>query len=508
MNATWRQTRLLLRNDLRLLWRSLPLGRRSVLRFALIALALLVAHTCWTLVASAVRQPSIGVEASAWAFVTFLMLGAAMHRAIALFFEISDLDLLLASPVDLRAVLVSRIVAIAAGAVLGTGILLLPIINGFAIGASAYYLFGYITWALLALIASSIGIWLTFLIVRWLGPRRARTWSQVAAAVAGASVYLLFQLQNMTRGSGRTVAFDSLFTFAERAGFHSPAAAARGEIIPLVTLAVLALAVTSLTGRLLARTFLSGWQEAVVRPSRTTRRYRRRRAFAGGLFRATIRKDLRLIVRDPLLLSQTLPSFLYILPAFIGLRHFGGFGLLAPIAVVLAAQFSSLLCDVAANGEEGLDLIRASPVNETRLRLAKLAAGMALPIACALVLCIILAFAGRPWLALLTAITAAAVGAGCGWLGVTRLSPSPRKDLLTSKRRRLSLGRNIAVGALIIVSSGGIALVAQGTLWFIGLPMVGASWLGVIACFTFAGIEPYEEDSVYSSCHYATAETS
>ncbi len=500
MNTTLRQARVLLRNDLRLLWRSLLSGKRTpALRMGLITLVMLVLHAIWTFVAAGLMgPPSIGVEAAVWAFFSFIMLGTAMHQAIALFFERSDLDLLLASPVDLRAVLIARITIIASGAVVGAGILLLPLLNGFALGSNAYYLFGYITWALLALIAACTGIWLTFLLVRWLGPRRARTWAQVFAAVVGAAVYLLFQLQHMMRGSPGVASFDSLLAVAANSGFHQVAGAARGEILPLLALAAIALATTGLTARMLARTFLSGWQEASVRPSRATRP-RRRQRFANGIFRATVRKDLRLIVRDPLLLSQTLPSFMYILPAFIGLRHFGGFGVLAPIAVVIAAQFSSLLCDVAANGEEGLDLIRASPARDTQMRLAKLAAGMALPVACAFVLCGVMAFAGRPWVALLTLTTATAIAAGCGWLAVTRISPTPRKDLLTGKRRRLSLGRNIAVGALIIAGSGGIALVAQGALWFIGLPLTGAALLGVVACFTFVSIDPYEETEVYPS---------
>jgi hypothetical protein len=196
---------------------------------------------------------------------------------------------------------------------------------------------------------------------------------------------------------------------------------------------------------------------------------------------------------------------MYILPAFLAFRQFGGSAILAPVAVVIAVQFSTLLADVAATGEECLDLIRMSPSPETRLRLAKMAAGMALPLAASFAVCVAIAALGRPWLALLAFITGAVTASGCAWLSVTRISPTPRKDLLNRNRRRLSIGRNILVGILIIGASGGIALVAHGVLWFIGILMLGATALGVIACFTFVRIEEIEDEKPLPSWHYPSA---
>jgi hypothetical protein len=72
----------------------------------------------------------------------------------------------------------------------------------------------------------------------------------------------------------------------------------------------------------------------------------------------------------------------------------------------------------------------------------------------------------------------------------------------------MSLGRNIIVGALLIGAAGGVSLIAHGSLWFIGILMIGATALGVIACFTFVHIEEIEDEKTPASWHYPAATTS
>jgi hypothetical protein len=133
---------------------------------------------------------------------------------------------------------------------------------------------------------------------------------------------------------------------------------------------------------------------------------------------------------------------------------------------------------------------------------------MALPLSASLLVCIVIASFGHPWLAALSFITGAITASGCAWLSVTRVSPTARKDLLSRNRRRMSIGRSVLVGALLIGACGGVSLVAHGTLWFVGLLLLGATFLGVIACFTFVRIEEIEDERPPASWHYPSATTS
>lgn len=503
MSVLLSQTRCILRNDLRLLWRDIREGKtRIATNAALLSLLLLVLHLASAFFFSNLNDaPPIAIEAGFWAFFGFLMLGAAMNQAISLFFERADFDLLLSSPVTTRAVLLARITVLSVSAFLGAAILLLPLLDGIVIGFSLKYVAGYAVWSLLAVLSACAGVWLTLTIVRLLGVRRARIWVQVVAAVLGASVYLSFQIQQHIAAAQKTAFLGFLRSAVDWLGFTQLARGGRSEALPLLVLAVIAGAAAFLTARQLARTFLAGMQESSAKPTRVTRIRGGSYRFKSGLARATFLKDLRLILRDPLLLSQILPSFMYILPIFFGLRKLGGVAVLAPVAIVLAVQFSNLLSDAAAAGEECLDLIRASPSPETRLRIAKMAAGMALPLGASLIVCLVIAGFGRPWLALITFVTGAFTAAGAAWLAVARITPTPRKDLMSRGRRRTSIGRNIAIGALLISACTGISLIAQGSLWLFGVVALGLTALGVIACFTLVNVEEIDPETDASWQH-------
>ena len=498
MSALLAQTRLVLRNDLRLWWRDLRAGKSKLLTNGLlIGLILLVLHTISLFVFFNLRTfPPLGAEAGVWAFFGFLMLGGAMNQAISLFFERADFDLLLSSPLPARAVLLARISVMSLAAFAGAALLLLPLLNGIIIGFSLTYLAGYATWALLAILVASLGVWITLALVRALGPRRARVWIQIAAALLGASVFILLQTQNYLPMSQRKALWLFLAQAIDWLGLAHHARAGRGELLQLLPLAAISLLAVALTARQLSRVFLTGLQESENRPTRARPAKQRAYRFKSGIARATFFKDLRLIARDPLLLSQILPSLMYILPAFLGFRNFGAITVLAPISVALAVQFSTLLADVAANGEECLDLIRMSPSPEKKLRLAKMAAGMALPVLVSALLCLAIALLGRPFFALLVFGTGVMTAAGASWLSVTRVAPVARKDILSRQRPRRSFARGATVGALLISACTGVAMVAHGTLWLIGLAIIGATALGVIACFTLVEIEdlPSEEN--------------
>jgi ABC-2 type transport system permease protein len=490
MSSVLAQTRLILRHDLRLLWRDIMATRWSdFLTVGLVVVLFIIANAISiSLFFIFRRQPPLGAEMIAWLFFAFLMTGAAMNHAIKLLFERSDFDLLLSAPVSPRAILLARTAAMSVGAALSAAILLLPLVNGAALAISPGYAAGYLVWLLLSCAVASAGVWFTLLLVKWLGPRRARTWSQVVAALLSAGIFLAFQGQNFLPLDDRGRIVSRLIRVLGQPRPALLARAGRGEILPLFGLAAVAAIFTGLTARLLGRMFIGGVQDGNAIVPQKRRAASHRHVFVAGAIPATFWKDVRLIVRDPLLLAQVLPTALYLLPAVFGISRFGGAALLGSAALVLATQFSLALTAVSASGEECWDLIRMSPTAELRLRLAKMAAGMALPGILTVVLALTLIVLGHPLHALLTLVFSFGCAAAASWLQVAHIKPTPRRDVL----RRGGGDRNIMAGivAALLMLLGGAGLAFAGSShWIVATALLGATALCVLACFTLVQLE-------------------
>lgn len=492
MSSLAAQTRLILHNDLRLLWRELRAGKWRLFGSGiLIGVVLLVLHAISLLGFSMAKSPPpVAVETLIWAFFSFSMLGAAMTHAIGLLFERADFDLLLTAPIQPRAVLLARLASIATSSAFGVALLMVPLLNGAAFGLGPAYLAGYVTWFLCAAIAGSVAVGLTLAIVRVLGVRRARVTVQVLAALLGATVYLASQLGHLVPSEAGLGGLKRLAGVFKYPAVNVVGQAGHGDVRALAILAVIASVVVAFTTALLARVFVGGTQDAaVVEPRRKQTSHAHR--WTDGLLAATFRKDLRLILRDPLLLAQILPSAVYFIPALFVFGRTSGVALLAPFSVLVATQFSMQLTHVAAAGEECWDLIRMSPSPELRLRLAKMGAGLALPVALAVVLCLILAGAGRPWIALVSLLTAVATAATCAWLAVLDIRPTPRKDVLKRGARggpSHGIARGIVSAALMFTAAGAVGLLASGYL-LLGGCLIGLVSVGIAACFTFSKLK-------------------
>jgi hypothetical protein len=218
--------------------------------------------------------------------------------------------------------------------------------------------------------------------------------------------------------------------------------------------------------------------------------------FVEGLGRATFWKDLRLIARDTLLLSKILPSVLYLLPAvfaFGRLDRSGAATILAPFGVLITLFLSPQLTAIATTGEEGWDMIRMSGVSTVRLRIAKIAAGMTLPMLACAAIAIAIAVLGRPGLALLAVCVAlVATGSAC-WLEVATIRPSPRRDLIKNYRvgRGFAPGRAILTSLQLIIGAGGVTLAAHRQ-WALAAVACSVVALVAVGCFTLVKPEDPE----------------
>jgi len=480
------QVWLILRNDLRLFWRGLSGGKLRWLGSNGIVIALFLgAHLVTLPLFYFLHQaPPLAYESLVWGFFSFAMLGAAANQVVAIVFERADFDFLLSSPVSPQAILWARLAAIATTSFLSVGLFLMPIIDGAVIGLSPRYLAAFVVWALLALLAGSVGFWITLVLVRWLGVRRARTIAQVIAALLGASVFVVMQLQNGVPMGERAAFWAKAGRICSALGFSLSARAGRGEVSALAILAAVAAGFSVLTGRQLARLLVTGVQGADESQGPRTRPAGRHR-WTSGLLRAAFRKDLRLIVRDPLLLAQILPSLLYIAPALLPFWRDMQWRTLAPLGLALSSQLALSLAVVSAWGEECWDLIRMSPVPETSIRGAKVAAAMAPALALAGLCCVGLAVTGHPGLAVLTLLMSAACGSGCARLAVAEVRPTPRRDILRRGSRGGRSWRMYVGMFLTLLGSLGLGLASAESLpaRLIGVLVLGVMLLAVAACF-------------------------
>ena len=491
MKSLFAQTSLILRNDLRLLWRDFRTAPGLTSSLGLLGVFFVLTQLISIVLFIHFRTPpSLAIETGVWFFFTLMMVAAAISHAVRVLFERADFDLLVSSPVSSRAILLARLLAIAAGATLNVALLLAAILNGAIIAFSWKYVCGYLVWLFLGLVGASAGVWITLLFVRCFGPRRARMLAQVLAVVLATTLALAFLGQSLLSREWQDWFPAALTRTFENPALSIIARATRGGWLALTILAALSAIFAFLTIRLLSRVFISGVQEAGI--VKSTQRSGPRYRFGDGIARATFRKDLRLIARDPLLLSKVLPPVLYLLPVLFVVGRavkVAAPALLASYTVFVTAVLSLQFITVAIGGEESWDMVRSSPASTVRIRIAKIIASMGLPVVVCVVTSIVIAFLGRPGLALTSLTTALVCASAACWVEAATIRPTARKDLIQRSYpgRLLSVGQVGTAIVFFIGGSFGVGLAACGRWQFSGIVL---GLVGTVAVMCFALVKP------------------
>jgi len=314
------------------------------------------------------------------------MFSSGLKASVDSLFERGDVDLLLSSPLPSRSIFTVRLGAVTLGVAIVYLALAAPVVN-------AGLFIGHVQWlAMYAVILAWTTIWcalamlLTLLLVRVLGARKTRVVAQVLSAIAGALLFLLAQAQNLAPDStpaslqgmiaehikpGSIFAPDSVIWWAGRAVTGSA-----GHLLGLVLAAI---ALFLFTVQFTHGFFVRGLQQAV-----STVRARGKPAvalqgrFGQSLLHVVLRKEWRLIARDPHLLSQVLLQLLYLLPlGFMVLRseQHAAPGVAAGLTM-LAASLSTSLTWIIVAAEDAPDLLQASPAAMRVIRRAKVAAAV------------------------------------------------------------------------------------------------------------------------------------
>jgi ABC-2 type transport system permease protein len=474
----------LLRNELRLTWRGLT-ERRGRGRFRTLwltailpAILLVTAGLPLSFVLRRVQIPVTPISAAiavvlAVALFT-LMLSQTLSAAVDALYERADLDLLFSSPMQPRRVLAVRFLAVAVNVYALFGILTTPILLPIAVMGHPAWLALEPVLLSIALAATGAGLLLAGGLFRLIGPRRTRTLGQVLAAVTGAAAFLTGQAYNILGRHQSASVWANIVRSASGSGFKQPPGfdwvlrAMLGQLLPLLAVVAAGAGVFALANQVLGARFAEDAASAagVGATARKTRAQGRVR-FAAGAFRATLVKELRLIARDPALISQVLLRVLYILPlGFILLRQAGQaqtYALPGSAGAVslIAGQIVGSLAWITVSAEDAPDLLSSAPTPVKTLRRAKIAAAI-LPLAVLLAPVLIAVTVMAP-LAGVAAIAGCA--ASMGMTAVLNLwwqRPGKRADF--RRARQASWFVTLAEFFLGLIIAVATALVAAG--WF------------------------------------------
>jgi len=330
---------------------------------------------------------SVAIADLVLAAVATLMMAATLVAATEAFYTRGDLDLLLSAPIEGRRVLVVRALVIAFNMFAASSMLITPMLAPIVVISHPAWAASYGVLAALALFATGVGLILTLLLLRLIGPRRTRAGAQVLAAIIGAALFVSSQAQilfgqdrihlaiNLVQ---RGVRVDRPPAFA----YAWPLRAMTGDVGVVALLIMGAGLVFAGACWWVGRSYetqasaANGVSSTLAASSRPLRR------FVGGTFAATLHKEWRLLSRDVPLMSQVLLRVLYLLPlVFVSIRgvgHDGTWSLPTMVSAItfMAGQLAGSLAWITVSAEDAPDLIALAPVAPAILRRAKIAAAL------------------------------------------------------------------------------------------------------------------------------------
>jgi len=453
-----------MRQEFRLYWRGLG-GQRGGNIAMLLLLVLL--HLIAIPVAFGLRHlgalPPRAVAMYATlggASVLLLMISRGLIIAIQALYARGDMDLLLSSPLAPLSIITVRAASIAASLALEAAVLILPFANVFVLFGMFAWLKTYVLLPALSMLASSISLLLALLMFHLFGARRTRVIAQVMSALVAVAFTLLFQLPSiMARSSGRAAAFGtrSLATPAPTldSALWTPVLALMDGVAPTVAIATACAGIFALTTRLLAGSFIRASQaSASVSVGKRARVPRAALRFWRNRHLILILKELRLIARDPWLLTQLLQQSIFLLPVGVVLWRQRGTGLpmVWGLVILLAGFTASALSWLTVVAEDVPELVAAAPIAAGEIVRVKLAAAL-LPILPLVLLPVVALSPAHLWFGFSISVCASGAAVSCAVLNVRDRPPGKRRDFRT--RNKGSPGRAflelVAVSGWIVV---------------------------------------------------------
>jgi ABC-2 type transport system permease protein len=489
----------LLSHELRLAWRrGKAQGKRGLTTLlfvgALAAAWLVFSYIVFRPIAASLPPPPLGVDKAdgvallvisiALGFMATLMISQAIQRAIEAIYVRNDLDLLLSSPLSGWTVLIVRSTGIAVSLMpLYLGLLLPPII-WLSIFNSPLWLGAIPSLFATAFISAGFALLLVTALFRLLGPKNTRVIAQVMSLLIGAGVFLAFQLPNLTnRYSGRGgndeerwIAWFNNLQIDATAPWFLPARALTGDLLAALIMIGLALLLFPLGVWVFSQRYVADAAAASTMGATRRKGDTRVRAVQGGLNRSIIRKEMRLIFRDPVLISRIGLQIVYLVPlAFILVRPEEPGGMFqaaafAPVLTLLASSLAGSLAWITISAEDVPDLIAAAPVSKPAIERGKIAAAILPVLALMTVPVTALAFHSIvPAIWALAGILAGVLSAAT--IQIWRQTPGSRRDFMR-KRAQGSVVAQMGQSFVALLISTAAGLGAWGLPWLAIIPAI------------------------------------
>jgi ABC-2 type transport system permease protein len=321
------------------------------------------------------------VVITASALLTWLLLlSQGIESATRVIYTRSDLDVIMASPVNFAKVVCIRLAAVALTVTLMSTLVAMPFIDVLVWIGGVRWLTAFGVIAAGGLSASAGAIALTMLLFRLVGEARARLIAQIVAAVVGAGFVIGLQIvavssfETMSRMTVLTSGAVLKIAPDSDSLLWLPARAIVGDVGAMSGLVAASMLLLLLAIGLLAPQFGVAAGTASSPVAVRTQRHQSFRKTSRQ--HALLRKELRLLRRDPWLVSQTLMQLLYLLPPALMLWHgFGGTAglivVLPPVLVMAAGQLAGGLAWLTVSGEEAPDLVESAPIAPSQVIAAK-----------------------------------------------------------------------------------------------------------------------------------------
>jgi ABC-2 type transport system permease protein len=375
------------------------------------------------------------ILASGVALILPWIVGQSITDFTRALFGRSDLELILASPVDAHSLLAARALSIAVGAAASVALFLAPLADVAALRGHPHWLALYPALLAAGLTGTGLGVVVAMGLFLAAGPRRARLFGQIAATAVGASAILGAQVVAMLPEGLRTRILAALAPPANAAGaahglLWAPVRAAAGDPQAILIWMVFGSAVFALACALFGERFARAAIASAGAPTHAGVSAKGTSRFGVDASTALRLKERRVVWRDPWLMSQLLLQAAYTTPLAVILWRGGGptgtVGVaFTPALVVIAAQLAGALSWIALSAEDAPDFLTTAPLSRATIERAKIAA-ISQPIALILALPLAaLAFAS-PWAGFCALLFGTGAIASAALVNLWRQAPSRR----------------------------------------------------------------------------------
>lgn len=434
-----------------------------------------------------------GVSTAVWSFLLFVMISGGLMRALVVLHEQDDSRLLLSSPVSPRAILAARLFGNALQSCLVDGFIILPWINVriFVFG-DLRFLWGYPVWFAIAIMVTCIDGLFSFGLIRWLGLRRARLFSQAIPFIlifgvtfCAGSLSLSVAQMNLTANQAQMpLAMQEQFIRLSHTPAVVMARASAGSAPHLLMIFSATAALALITLRLTERAFVEGTQNVAENAGQGNSSYADA-PFRSHLLGLEIRKNLRLIARTPMMLVQCVAQVLTPVGIAFVLGRDDLAKAVAFFAIFVVGVLSGILTIAAGTVEECDDLLHMAPRQVRLFRFGKILSGCLGPLILAGVAGLGLLIAGHPLEAgavLFGGIPLAIVSSIAGETFTTPLRPGAHAKLLADPIMMIPLlGMQITSGLV-----AGLTVFAAAFSSFALLMSLLATYLLLVIAFGLA----------------------